>query len=179
MTAAKTRRLSIPGDSPTTVAGLVPLWLFLLAIMAEGFPHPPLSPAAAGVAFVVGLGISLALLIRQRLPIELLLYSLTPFLLLYGFDEISTSYKSPFIVACGILLTLGLATYQVGPANRLTRGLLLLGTVAIVLLLAQHAAFNFWEMANHLGYVQCFPDAHGCPPLTGHETPWWRLFFGQ
>lgn len=171
-------QILVAGTWQLTLAWLTPLWLFLLAVMVEGFPRPPLSLAAAGAAFAIGVALSLGLLIMRRLPLEVLFYSLTPFLFLYDFDEISTTYKSPYLLACGLLLSLGLGAYQAGRFNRLVRGLILLGSAALVWLLAQHAALNFWQMADALGYLRCMPDAQGCPPLTGQETPWWRLFFG-
>ena len=108
---------------------------------------------------------------------KLKFYSHLPFYLLYAFDEISTTYKTPFIVLCTLILAAGLVSYQRSRIPRLERILILLLTAVVAYAMAWNAALNFWQMAGDLGYVRCFPDAHGCAPLTGQETPWWVLFF--
>ncbi len=159
------------------IASLLPLWLVSIAIMAEGFPRPPISPEVAVVTFVIAGAVSLLLMWQGELTLELLAYSLFPFILPSIFDEISTAYKTPFIILCAIILTAGVFVYHRSYATRLGRGLMLLAIAGAVFVMAWHAALNFWEMASSLGYVRCFPDAHGCAPLTGHATPWWILFF--
>jgi hypothetical protein len=159
------------------VASLLPLWLLSVAIMVEGFPRPPISGEVAVASFVIAVTVSLVLMWKGRMTIELLVYSLFPFLLLPIFDEISTTYKTPFIILCALILTGGVLVYQGSRATRLGRGLMLLAVAGVAFVMAWHATFNFWEMASDLGYAQCFPDAHGCAPLTGQETPWWALFF--
>ena len=170
------RRTTLPSWR-MTIASLLPLWLWSVAITAEGFPRPPISREVAIVSFVIAVVVSLMLTWKGGMTIELLIYSLFPFLLLRMFDEISTSYKTPFILFCASILTGGVFVYHRSRATRLGRGLMLLGVAGVVLVMAWHATFNFWEMASALGYAQCFPDAHGCAPLTGQETPWWILFF--
>lgn len=160
-----------------TLAPLLPLWLLSFAIMAEGFPPPPISIEIAAIALALAIVVSLGLLWKRWMTIELVLYNLRPLFLLSTFDEISTAYKTPFILLCALSLTLGGIGYQTGRSTRFGRGLILLVAALATLALAWHATTNFWEMASELGYVQCFPDAHGCPPLNGQAAPWWVLFF--
>lgn len=159
------------------LASLLPLWLLSLAILAEGFPRPPISIELAGTCVVLAIATSIVLLWKRWMTAELFLVSLVPLLLLTTFDEISTAYKSPFIILCALILTAGIAGYQHNRSAR-WRWLILLATVVVTLAMAFHAANSFWHMVGDLGYDECFPDAHGCPPLTGQETPWWALFFG-
>jgi hypothetical protein len=144
--------------------------------MTEGFPRPPISIELAIISFVLAITVSIVLLWKRWMTIELILYSLFPFHLLYTFDEISTTYKTPFIILCTLSLTVGIVGYQ---HNRSAwwRWLILLFTAIVTWMMAWHAAFSFWQMASDLGYIRCFPDAHGCALLTGQETPWWILFF--
>jgi hypothetical protein len=127
---------------------------------------------------VVAMLASGVLLWKGWATIELLIYSLSPFLLLGMFDEISTAYKTPFIIACTLILTAGALAYRWERATPLARLLILVAAEGLALLLASGARVRFWAMAADLGYEQCFPDAHGCPPLTDQATPWWVLFFG-
>jgi hypothetical protein len=159
----------------TTLASLVPLWLLSFAIMAEGFPRPPISIELARTSFVLAITVSIVLLWKKWMTIALLLFSLFPFHLLYVFDEISTTYKTPFIILCAFILTIGMVGYQRSRSAWL-RWLILLGAFVVALVMAWHATFSFWRMTDDLGYVRCFPDAQGCAPLTGQETPWWVLF---
>ena len=161
----------------TTIASLLPLWLLSFSIMVEGFPPPPILSEVAITTFVVAIVASIVLLWVKWITIELLLYSLFPFVLLGIFDEISTTYKTPFIILCTLILTAGVIVYQRSRSSRLLRSVILLAFAIVTLFAASHATNNFWDMASDLGYEQCFPDAHGCAPLTGQETPWWVLFF--
>ena len=155
---------------------LLPVWLLSFAIMAEGFPPPPVSIELATAAFFLAILTSSILLWKGWMTFGLILYSQLPLVLLSAFDEISTSYKSPFIVLCAFILTFGVVGYQ-RSRSAWWRWLILLSAAVVTLLMALHAADNYWQMAGNLGYVECFPDAHGCAPLTGTETPWWILFF--
>jgi hypothetical protein len=158
-----------------TIAYLLPLWLLSFAIMREGFPQPPISLELAVTAFVLAIAVSIILLWKWWLTFDLLLYTLFPFILLFTFDEISTSYKSPFILLCVLTLSIGIVGAQ--RSSSVTLRWLILFLVAIATwVLASHAARNYWHMVSDLGYGECFPDAQGCPPLTGKETPWWVLF---
>jgi hypothetical protein len=178
MRIAEAIRLAPPGSWPKTAASLLPLWLFSIAIMAEGFPRPPISAEAAMAVTVVALLASAVLLWKGWTTIGLLIYSLSPFLLLAIFDEISTAYKTPFIIACTLILTAGVLAYRRERTAPRGRALILVAVAGLALLLASRASSRFWAMATELGYEQCFPDAHGCPPLTPQATPWWGLFFG-
>ena len=168
---------TIPRSWSETLASLLPLWLLSLSIMVEGFPRPPISLEVAITAFAAAIAVSIVLLWKKWLTAELLLYSLFPFLVMFIFDEISTAYKTPFIILCTLILTAGIVAYQRTHLTRLLRGFILLAVAILTLFVASHAANNFWDMTSELGYEECFPDGHGCAPLTGQETPWWVLFF--
>ena len=168
-----------PEDSwLATLASLLPLWLLSLAVSVEGFPKPPI-PVEMGIAsFLLAIAVSIVLLWKRWLPPDVLLVSLLPFLLVFNFDEISTRYKTPFILLCALILSIGMVIAQ--RSDSLTvRWLSLLFVTVAVLVLSSNAARNYWHMAGELGPFEfgCFPDAYGCPPLTGNETPWWILFF--
>ena len=160
----------------TTLASLIPLWLLTISIMGEGFPQPPIPIGLAVTSFVLAILVSIALLLKGWMKIELVLYSLLPFVFLYAFDEISTTYKSPFIVLCSLILTAGLVGYQRSRSAWLSRLIMLSASVA-ALVMASHAANSYWDMVADLGIEGCFPDAEGCVSLNGQEIPWWILFF--
>jgi hypothetical protein len=179
MENVKESRWAEPAAWITTLVNLLPLWLLSFVIMAEGFPRPPISGEVTIALFVTAIAVSIALVWKRWMTVELLLYSLFPFLLLCSFDEISTTYKTPFIILCTLILTAGVVGYQRIRSSRQRRWLVLLAVAIVTLFAAAHAANSFWSMASDLGYEQCFPDAHGCAPLTGQETPWWILFFSS
>jgi hypothetical protein len=167
------------GSWPATLTSLLLLWLFSLAVSSEGFPRPALSPAGAMTVLVLGLVISGVLLWRGWFTFELLLYSLFPFFFLVRLDEISTSYKTPFILLGALLLSIGVIVYH----RSLSRSV---GLAWLILLLAYvtawaftlHAANNYWQMIGQLYFPpDCMPYAQDCPLLAGDETPWWILFF--
>jgi hypothetical protein len=158
------------------LASLLPLWLLSLAITVEGFPRPPISRETALASLVSAGALGIVLLWKKWATLTLLLFSLFPFLFLGPFDEISTTYKTPFIALCALILTTGAVGFQRYRSSRWSL-LILVSTAAVTLLLAWHASSAYWSMADDLGYVMCFPDYQGCPPLTGQETPWWVLFF--
>jgi hypothetical protein len=170
-------RWADPPLRKATLANLLPLWLVSFAIMGEGFPHP-ISGRLAITAFVLAIAVSIVLLWIRWLTPELLLYSFFPFIFLYMFDEISTSYKTPLILLCALFLTTGIVGYQLSlNKDSLGLGWLILLLVAIATwFFASHAVQNYWQMTSDLGYVDCMPDFQGCAPLTGNETPWWVLF---
>ena len=178
MTTVLVTRWVNPRSLPKIIVNLLPLWLLSIAITVEGFPRPPISGEVAVAAFVTAIVLSVVLLWTQRLDIAVLANSLFPLLLLSVFDEISTTYKTPFIFLCALILSLGVMAYQSKNSPYLVRILILLAVAGAAWVLAWHATLNFWEMTRDLGYVRCFPDAFGCAPLTGQETPWWVLFFG-
>lgn len=167
-----------PAGWQAALAGLLPLWLVTLAVSAEGFPRPPVTPALALAALVLALLSGLFFLWKGWLTFALLLYSFIPLLFLPLFDEISTRYKTPFLLQCALLLSLGVLAYR-GVLSRPARlaWLLLVLAAAATWVLAGHAAQSYWKMATELGYVRCMPDFQDCAPLTGRETPWWLLFW--
>lgn len=159
-----------------SLVSLLPLWLVSLAVTTEGFPRPPISPPLAIGALVSAVVISFAALLKGWMTVELLLVSFFPLMLLPIFDEISTAYKTPFILLCALVMTAGILLYRrscPGP----WRWLILLAATGATWLLAQHLALNYWQMAADLDYVHCLPDAAGCPPLAGRGIVWWRLVF--
>lgn len=159
-------------------ANLLPLWLLSLAISVEGFPKPPVPVEVGIAAFVLAILVAIVLLWLRWLTPEVALYSLFPFTVVINFDEISTAYKTPFILLCALILSIGIFGYRYSYSRSFGRGWLILLTVFIAtLFLASNAAHNYWQMTSDLGYVECMPDYTGCAPLTGNETPWWVLFF--
>ena len=160
------------------ISNLLPLWLFSISIMVEGFPDPPISLEVAYICFGAACLILAALIIKKWLPLEILLISFYPFILLYGFDEISTAYKTPFIIGCAFILSVGVTAYhRVNKSGPIKLGIIIIAAV-IATLVAYNANQGFWELTNELGVERCFLDAYGCPKLTGNETPWWRMMLG-
>jgi hypothetical protein len=174
--AKEIQRSSMPAWVKT-IASLLPLWFFSVAISVEGFPRPPVSIEVAFAAFGAFILANIVLLWKSWVTIEFVLYSLIPYLLMVTFDEISTSYKTPFIFTCALILTVGAIPSQIKGLSRLQKWLFLLVVGILTLALTRNATEHFWQMASELGYEMCFPDYHGCAPLTGTETPWWVLFF--
>lgn len=166
------------GSWPAALVSLFPLWLVTMAVMAEGFPRPPISPGMAVTALLLALALSIFLLWKVWLTFELLLYSLFPFTLLFLFDEISTRYKTPFILFCALLLTIGILGYQRSMHRDSVKAAWLILLVVFIgtWFLASHAADNYWQLAGEYCGA-CFPDGQGDPAFTGSEPPWWVLFF--
>lgn len=126
--------------------------------------------------WLIAISISMGLIFVGWMPVEIIPYSLVPLVLLSAFDEISASYKTPFIRRCALILTAGLFAFQRSHTTA-WRMLILALSAAIPLLMAAHAVSACREMAKDLGYGRRLPDAHGCPPLTEDATAWWALFF--
>jgi len=176
MEAIEKIRLTVPLSWGSTVASLLPLWLLSIAITAEGGGSPPVSGELARISFALAIAASIVFLWNRWMVLEVFFYSLAPILLLVIFDEISTTYKTPFILLCVLILTAGIIAYERKRGAPWSMYLLLfVGVVAIFA--ALHASGNYWEWVGDLGYGNCFPDASDCAPLTGQETPWWVLFF--
>jgi hypothetical protein len=190
-----TQRIDWSTPSPwlKTVATLLPLWLVALAVMGEGFPAPPVSIEAASVFFLLAVALSILLLWQRWMTIELLLYTFLPLAFVFGFDEISTAYKSPFILLCTLVLSVGLIGYQHSTTTwwrafagacqscQLSKSwqlFILVAAAVVCLALAWHAMSNYWQVVAALNYGHCFPDAADCGQLAGHAPPWWALFFG-
>jgi hypothetical protein len=164
------------GSWTATVASLLPLWLlsFAFAFMGAGFPLE-----LAIIGFYLTIPVSIVLLWKGWLTFDLLLYSLFPFILLFIFIEISTSYKTPFILFCALILTIGIIGYQ----RSLNKDSLTLAWLSLLLaaiatwVLASHATRNYWQMFDGLGFpFGCFPGTQACP-LPDNLSPWWVLFF--
>jgi hypothetical protein len=170
-------RITHPRPWSTTLASLLPLWLLSLSIMAEGSPRPPISGGVVITAFVTAIVASILLTCKRWMTVELLLYSLHPLLLLYAFDEISTAYKTPFIIVCALILTAGAVGYQRHRSPRRLLWLILLAGAIAASVVALHSANSFWGMVSDLGCERCFPDASGCAPVAGRGTPRWVLVF--
>jgi hypothetical protein len=158
-----------------TLANLLPLWLFSIAVTGEGFPHLPVDGYIAFAAFGAGIVAVAFLLWKRWLAVGLIFYYLIPFSLLGTFDEITTNYKTPFIILCALLLTAGAVGYLLSRSFAL-RWIILVVVGAATLMAATHVANQFWNMASNFGFGMCFPDYPGCASLTGKETPWWILF---
>jgi hypothetical protein len=159
-----------------TLASLLPLWLLFAAVSAEGFPRPPVPVELAIPAFVLALVSSAVLLGKGWLEFDLVLYSFFPLLLWIQFDEISTAYKTPFLLMCALVLSLGIVVAK--RSSSLTVRWLALACLAVITwLLASHAVDGYWRMVGDLVFGDCFPYTRGCPPLAGQEVVWWVIFF--
>ena len=158
-----------------TLASLLPFWLLSVAVTAEGFPKPLIPRELVAPVFVLAVATSLILLWMGWLEVDLLVYSCLPILLMFQFDEISTTYKTPFLLLCGLILSAGMIGAK-RSSSVTVRWLILLSVAIITLILAFHASQNYWHMAGDFCGA-CFPDGQGDPPLTGNEAPWWVLFF--
>jgi hypothetical protein len=151
--------------------------------MVEVFPKPPVSAELAVSTFILAIVVSITLLWKRWLEIDLLIYSLLPFLLLFTSDEISTTYKSPFILLCVLILSIGIVGAQrtSKTLDSLTvRWLILLFVAVATWIVASQAAQSYWHMIGDLDDgvppLECMPGTQGCP-LTGILSPWWILFF--
>ncbi len=167
------------GSWPAALASLLPLWLFSLAVSAEGFP-PPFVTAPLAISFVViGLALGIVLLWKGWMTFELLLYSLFPFFVMVSLDEISTRYKTPLLLLAALLLSIGILLYQRSLSRSVGLAwLLLLLAYGAAWVFSLHAAGNYWDMVGQLHFPpDCMPYAHDCPLLAGRETPFWSLFF--
>ena len=167
------------GSWQAAFASLLPLWLFSLAVAAEGFPPSPVTVPWALSFIFLGLALSIVLLWKGWMTFELLLYSLFPFFLLFPLDEISTRYKTPFLLLAALLLSIGILVYQRSLSRSLGLAwLLLLLFFVAACVFSLHAAGNYWQMVGQLHFPpDCMPYAHDCPLLSGRETPFWVLFF--
>jgi hypothetical protein len=172
----KTDEIRLADRSPwiTTLVSLTPLWLLSVALMAEGFPHPPIPIGLAFASFVCAITANVVLLWKRWMAIELVLYSLIPFVLLFTFDEISTTYKTLYIILVATILSAGILGFQRSRSVRL-RWLFLLVAAGLTWIWASNASANYWELVNKLGNAGCYPAC--LPPLElGHF--WRTIFFG-
>ena len=167
------------GSWRVTLVSLLPLWLLSFVILPEGLPPLPIPIPVAGIAFFLLLVVDTFLLWKGWASAEVILYSLFPILLLFNFDEMSTAYKTPFILMCALFLTAGIVGYQYSLyRDAIVAGWLILLVVVIVTwVLASHANQNYWQMVSDLGIHNCSPDYQGCASLAGRGIPWLLLFF--
>lgn len=155
---------------------LLPLWLLSVAVLTEGFPNPPIPLVPALIAFVLAIAIGIFLAWVKWLKIDLILYLIFPLVLFYIFDEIATSYKTPFILVCTLILSVGVVSAQRSNSEKIRWRIWLVINI-VVWVLASHAIQAYWHMIDNLVFDDCFPYTQGCLPLAGTEVPWWVLFF--
>ena len=154
-----------------TLACVVPLWLLAVAIMVEGFPPPPIPLSLALFAFFSASVIAAVLLWRRKISVIFLLYCGLPFFLLYTFDEISTVYKTQYILACTLFLTLA-AVAHLRSQSPIKAWLFLLLGVVVTLLAAEEIGASYWDLVSSQGLDLCYPD---CLPQLDQANSWWRM----
>lgn len=160
-----------------TIFAVLPMLLIAMAITVEGFRRPPISLVTALALLVGGVALALILTLQRRMAPELTLFSLTPLLWLPIFDEIFTAYKTPFILVCVAFLVMGALIYQMIKLNWLVRVFVLLVTLAITFVFANHLAANYWEMVGNLVIGHCQPSTPDCNTVIGDQLTWWQLIF--
>jgi hypothetical protein len=163
-----------------TMAVLAPLWMIALATTAEGFPNPPISGNQGLVLFYAAIAVAILATFIFRTLIELPFITLIPLSYVFLFDEITTSYKTPFILFCTLILSLGIIAYHYLAETRSLKValLVLLAVVVLTYIAAGYAMANFWAYTDSLGIEMCFLDYSGCPPLPADHPAWWRFFIG-
>ena len=162
-----------------TLAVLAPLWMLALTVTAEGFPNPPIAGNLALILFYAAIAAAILVTLKFRTLIELPFIILIPPSFVFLFDEITTTYKTPFIFFCTLILSLGIIAYQVLADTRsLKAAIPVLLAAAILAYLAAWVAYrNFWAYTDSLGIERCFLDYTGCPPLPADHPAWWSFFF--
>lgn len=161
-----------------TAAVLAPLWLFALAVTAEGFPDPPITGNQAWVVFYAAIAAAIVVTVIFRTLIELPFITLVPLSYVFLFDEITTSYKTSFIFFCTLILSLGIIAFHYLAATRLLKIALpvLLAAAILAFVAGMFATANFWAYTESLGIERCFLDYSDCPPLPPDHPAWWRFF---
>lgn len=104
-------RLADRSSWSNTILSLLPLWLFSLAIMVEGFPRSPIPLSLAIISFLSAISIIVILWWNKNISLEFILYCGIPLWLLATFDEIAVPYKNQYIITCTIILTIGAIGY--------------------------------------------------------------------
>ena len=158
-----------------TLANLLPLWLLGLAL----FPAS-ISAEFTTRFFLLSMTVMILLLWLRWFTPELIFYSFFPIIPLFLFEEISPVYKTPFILFCMHLLSIGIFGYRLS-LHKYSVGVawLILFVVFVgTWILASNAGQNYGQMVLDLGY-DCDPFGRGCPaPRPADPIPWWVLFFG-
>lgn len=158
-----------------TLANLLPLWLLGLAL----FPAS-ISAEFTTRFFLLSMTVMILLLWLRWFTPELIFYSFFPIIPLFLFEEISPVYKTPFILFCMLLLSIGIFGYRLS-LHKYSVGVawLILFVVFVgTWILASNAGQNYGQMVLDLGYG-CDPFGGGCPaPRPADPIPWWVLFFG-
>lgn len=159
-------------------ATLAPLWMLALSVTAEGFPNPPIAGNQALILFYAAIAAAILVTLKFRTLIELPFIILIPPSFVFLFDEITTTYKTPFIFFCTLILSLGIIAYQVLADTRSLKAAIpvLLAACILAYLAAWVASRNFWAYTDSLGIERCFLDYTGCPPLPAGHPAWWRFF---
>ena len=104
-------RLADRTSRSITIVSLLPLWLFSLAIMVEGFPRSPIPLSVAITSFLSAITIIVILWWSKNISLEFILYWGIPLWFLATFDEIAVPYKNQYIITSTIILTIGAIGY--------------------------------------------------------------------
>lgn len=166
-----------PRGWPVALLNLLPLWLIVLAVSAEGFPPPPIRGAAAMPMMLAALALVVVLAVMRWMQIEMFLYSIVPIYFAMTLDEITNQYKFFFILALGVLMSLGvLVSFRF--QTRRSRVEALAAAAVVCILLTANASQSYWRLQEHYNVVMCFFDYPNCPPLPADAPAWWRVFIG-
>lgn len=155
---------------PAILLTQLPLWLFTATVSIEGSPPPGLPLWAGITAFALGVLIILYLAWRRELDASMFAMMM-PFVLTAFFDEVTTSYKTPFLLVSTAVVSASILLYQKSK-DRKWRALILLAGVIVSILLASHAKNAFWDLFT-VRYTTDFTTL----PVSGVDTPWWKLYF--
>lgn len=156
---------------PVMLLTQLPLWLFTATVSVEGFPPPGLPLWAGITAFALGVLIILYLAWKRELDASMFAM-MVPFGLMVFLDEVTTSYKTPFLLVSTAVTALSIFAYQ-KLENHRGRGLVLLAGVIVSIWLASHAKSVYWDLFSER-YTRCYPD---CLPVSGLDLSWWKLYF--
>lgn len=157
-----------------TVVRLLPLWLIALSITAEGFPKPPISVGVSVAAFACAVLLLVVLWWKKWMRLEFALYSLLPTVMLPLFDEIVTTYKTPFILMCAILISLPVIACHAA-RNPTERFVILAAGMILNYLIIHHVMMNYWEVIEQTGFSDGYMA--GNYPLDIPGFPWWKIFW--
>ena len=157
-----------------TIANLLPLWLLGLAIFTTS-----ISAELTGIFFLLSIAVMILLLWLRWFTFDLIFYSFFPIIPFFLFEEISPGYKTPFILFCMFLLSIGIFGYRLSLHKYSVGAAWLILFVVFIgtWMLASNANQNYQQMVVDLGYG-CDPFGGGCPaPRPADPIPPWVLFF--